>query len=123
MPKEESLPTRKKMRKGTHSCFECTFVRLCFCNRSLLHSALFSFVYILSITIASPLFRTCCFFFLAISDPPQVVAARSDASISPTTRMCARSASPEAVVALIRRVPIQRSLSTIGRTFVNEFHD
>lgn len=23
MPKEESLPTRKKMRKGTHSCFEC----------------------------------------------------------------------------------------------------
>lgn len=24
MPKEESLPTRKKMRKGTHSCFECT---------------------------------------------------------------------------------------------------
>ncbi|XP_014561440.1 hypothetical protein COCVIDRAFT_11929 [Bipolaris victoriae FI3] len=23
MPKEETLPTRKKMRKGTHSCFEC----------------------------------------------------------------------------------------------------
>ncbi|KZM23221.1 uncharacterized protein EKO05_0008334 [Ascochyta rabiei] len=23
MPKEDSLPTRKKMRKGTHSCFEC----------------------------------------------------------------------------------------------------
>ncbi|KAJ4370666.1 hypothetical protein N0V83_005187 [Neocucurbitaria cava] len=23
MPKEESLPSRKKMRKGTHSCFEC----------------------------------------------------------------------------------------------------
>ncbi|CAI6341669.1 unnamed protein product [Periconia digitata] len=23
MPKEVSLPTRKKMRKGTHSCFEC----------------------------------------------------------------------------------------------------
>ncbi|KAF2854654.1 hypothetical protein T440DRAFT_464791 [Plenodomus tracheiphilus IPT5] len=23
MPKEESLPNRKKMRKGTHSCFEC----------------------------------------------------------------------------------------------------
>jgi len=23
MPKEESLPMRKKMRKGTHSCFEC----------------------------------------------------------------------------------------------------
>jgi hypothetical protein len=26
MPKDESLPSRKKMRKGTHSCFEC---RLC----------------------------------------------------------------------------------------------
>ena len=27
MPKEESLPSRKKMRKGTHSCFECMFSR------------------------------------------------------------------------------------------------
>lgn len=38
MPKEDSLPMRKKMRKGTHSCFECTFVRSLYSQSLVLHA-------------------------------------------------------------------------------------
>ena len=125
MPKEDSLPTRKKMRKGTHSCFECTFVRSLRLLSFASHTLLSYHPYILSITIALYCYLLANYISALefVSNRPQVAAARFDASSSLTTQKYARSASPGAAAASTRRVQIQMSLSTTGRTFVKGYHD
>jgi hypothetical protein len=60
---------------------------------------------------------------VSLSDVIQVAAARSDASSNPTTRMFAQNASRAAAGASTKNMPTQRSLSIIGRIFVNEYRD
>jgi hypothetical protein len=60
---------------------------------------------------------------VSISDVIQVVAARSDASSSLTTRMFAQNASRAAAGASIKNMPIPKSLLITGRTFVSEYQD
>jgi hypothetical protein len=130
MPKEETLPTRKKMRKGTHSCFECMWILSLIPLDSLPRITLFLHIPLVQVSsvhcytrfdLCYPLLTSsyCAFF----SDALQVADARSAAFSNPTTQTSARSASHAAAGASIKRMPTPKSLSITERTFASGCHD
>ena len=67
MPKEETLPTRKKMRKGTHSCFECRWTLSSLSRDSYLYFVLVLQLLYQSHSCIATLIRIFLFLFCPLS--------------------------------------------------------